>query len=327
MVGYSREPSEQQRVRQVATNTGLLLFVCRNSTPRQAILDVPYHVSVTPSSSVFLLTFAHIMAQDGAPSSQLPDISFPVGRPAEPGKWTPELDARLRAQEASNIQLKKQVLPRYLWPGGDRALAGIAIRAFLLGVSGAVGFLLTAALAYSGIRLWRPFFFLGVLCVFHFLEFWTTAAYNTPTAYISSFLLTNGSRYRQAHTVAFVEAIITSYFLPGWQARVNPPWVIALGIVMIVIGQVVRSLAMVQAGTNFNHQVQSQKNEGHELVTTGLYSIFRHPSYFGFFWWGLGTQVALGNTVSFVGYAVILWYFFYKRITRRFIMFIQSELC
>lgn len=258
-------------------------------------------------------------SQNGGPSPRA-DISFPVNRPASPGKWTPELDAKIRAQEAANIQLKTAVLPRYLWPGGDRSLAGIALRAFLLGVSGAVGFLLTAALAYNDVRLWRPAFFLGVLCVFHFLEFWTTAAYNTPTAYISSFLLTNGSRYRQAHTVAFIEAIITSFFFPSWQARVHPPWVVALGVLMIVVGQCVRSLAMVQAGTNFNHQVQRQKNEGHELVTTGLYSVFRHPSYFGFFWWGLGTQVALGNTVSFVGYAGILWYFFYTRITRKLSM-------
>ena len=34
------------------------------------------------------------------------------------------------------------------------------------------------------------------------LEFYTTAAYNTPIAYIDSFLLTNGDQYRQAHAVA-----------------------------------------------------------------------------------------------------------------------------
>lgn len=254
-------------------------------------------------------------SQNGAPGSPHVEISLPVNRPAEKGEWTPELDAKLRAQEASNIQLTKNVLPRYLWPGGDRSLAGIAIRAFLLGAAGTVGFVCAGFLAYHDVRLWRPFFFLAVLSVFHFLEFWTTAAYNTPTAYISSFLLTNGSRYRQAHTVAFIEAIITSYFFPTWQARVNPSWVIGLGVALITVGQVVRSLAMVQAGTNFNHQVQQKKNEGHELVTTGLYSVFRHPSYFGFFWWGLGTQVALGNSVSLAGYAFVLWYFFYKRIT------------
>lgn len=116
---------------------------------------------------------------------------------------------------------------------------------------------------------------------------------------------------------AFCETFITCYFFPGWQARVNPPWVITLGLVLVTVGQTVRSCAMVQAGSNFNHIVQSRKNDGHELVTAGLYSVFRHPSYFGFFWWGIGTQVVLGNVVSFVAYTGILWYFFKTRITRK----------
>jgi protein-S-isoprenylcysteine O-methyltransferase len=253
---------------------------------------------------------------NGTPTSPHPEISYPVNRPKENGKWTPELDAKLRAREASNIQFKASVIPRAYWPGGDRSLSDIAIRAFLLGVAGASGFLISALLVYFQSRLWRPCFFVGTLSVFHFLEFWITAEYNTPSAYVSSFLLTNGSRYRQAHTFAFFETLLTSYLLPGWQARVNPPSIIALGVTMIVVGQTVRSYAMKQAGTNFNHQVQSRKNEGHELVTTGLYAYFRHPSYFGFFWWGLGTQVALGNSISLVGYAGVLWYFFKTRISR-----------
>lgn len=257
--------------------------------------------------------------RNGAPTSPHPEISYPINRPVDKGEWTLELDARLRAQEAAiSQQFKKaNILPKAFFPGGDRSLSGIAIRAFLLGACGTIGFLLTTVLAYYDSRLWRPCFFVGVLSVFHFLEFYITAAYNTPTAYVSSFLLTNGNRYRQAHTIAFIEACITSYFFPGWQARVHHPAVIALGVVMIVVGQTVRSLSMAQAGTNFNHQVQSEKNEGHELVTTGLYAYFRHPSYFGFFWWGLGTQVVLGNTVSLLGYAGVLWYFFNHRIRRR----------
>jgi protein-S-isoprenylcysteine O-methyltransferase Ste14 len=51
-----------------------------------------------------------------------------------------------------------------------------------------------------------------------------------------------------------------------------------------------------------------------------LYAYFRHPSYFGFFWWGIGTQVMLGNTLCLVAYAGVLWYFFMKRITRKYFM-------
>jgi protein-S-isoprenylcysteine O-methyltransferase len=258
-------------------------------------------------------------SQNGKPTSPRPDISFPVNRPAERGEWSPDIDRKLRAKEASNIQFNKApVIPRAFLPGGDRSLAGIAIRAFVLGSTAVLGFVLAAVLIRDGSTLWRPPLFVGILSVFHFLEFWVTAEYNTPTANISSFLLTNGSHYRTAHTIAFFEALITSYFFPSWQSRVNPPPVVILGIAMVVVGQAVRSFAMVQAGTNFNHLVQSKKREDHELVTTGLYGIFRHPSYFGFFWWGLGTQVVLGNCISLFGYAGVLWYFFKTRITRRF---------
>jgi len=90
---------------------------------------------------------------------------------------------------------------------------------------------------------------------------------------------------------------------------------IIAGLAMISVGQGVRSIAMVQAGTNFNHIVQHQKANEHRLVTTGAYYYLRHPSYFGFFWWGLGTQLVLGNAVCCLGYAVVLWRFFSRRIS------------
>ena len=89
---------------------------------------------------------------------------------------------------------------------------------------------------------------------------------------------------------------------------------VSLGLFLMVLGQAVRSLAMVQAGANFTHTIQRRKREGHVLVTRGVYSVLRHPSYFGFFWWGLGTQLVLGNVVCFLGYAVVLWLFFAERI-------------
>lgn len=263
------------------------------------------------------------MASNGSATAHTArdNISLPVNRPAQVGEWTPELDAGLHAQEVSHVQAKPaNYVPLEYFPSGKRSLAGIGLRAFFLGNAAVAGFFLAAQLAYHGSHLWRPYLFLGTLSVFHFLEFYTTAAYNTPDAKISSFLLTNGAHYRIAHTVAFVETIVTSYFFPSWQANIHLPGVILVGIILVLVGQVVRSTAMAQAGTNFNHQVQSKKNDGHELVTRGLYAYFRHPSYFGFFWWGIGTQLMIGNTVCTLGYACVLWYFFKKRITRKYRM-------
>jgi len=73
---------------------------------------------------------------------------------------------------------------------------------------------------------------------------------------------------------------------------------------------------MAQAGSNFNHTVQMKRKEGHELVTHGIYAWLRHPSYFGFWWWSLGTQVVLGDGLCLVAYAIVLWRFFNGRIER-----------
>ena len=93
-------------------------------------------------------------------------------------------------------------------------------------------------------------------------------------------------------------------------------WWVTLGFALTVLGQATRTTAMAQAGSNFNHVVQAKKKEGHELVTHGVYAWLRHPSYFGFYWWGLGTQVVLGNGVCLVGYTIALWRFFRDRIEK-----------
>jgi protein-S-isoprenylcysteine O-methyltransferase len=85
---------------------------------------------------------------------------------------------------------------------------------------------------------------------------------------------------------------------------------------MVAIGQIFRSLAMIQAADNFAHQISTNKAPEHKLVTQGVYSLSRHPSYFGFFYWSIGTQVLLGNPISAVLFTFILWRFFHRRIQR-----------
>lgn len=45
----------------------------------------------------------------------------------------------------------------------------------------------------------------------------------------------------------------------------------------------------------FDFQVQFEKHRDHVLVTHGLYSLCRHPSYVGWFYWSIGTQVWYNN--------------------------------
>jgi protein-S-isoprenylcysteine O-methyltransferase len=83
---------------------------------------------------------------------------------------------------------------------------------------------------------------------------------------------------------------------------------------LALMGQWFRSCAMIQAGSNFSHQIEHRKRTNHVLVTDGIYSWSRHPSYFGFFWWAVGTQFILGNPLSILGYVLVLSRFFQDRI-------------
>lgn len=204
-----------------------------------------------------------------------------------------------------------------LLPNGSRSLSSIGLQAFWLGFGLAFCLCSTTWLLLNEYAIWRlPAFFAG-LSLFHSLEYYTTARFNVPTVRASSFLLfNNGRAYNTAHGLATLEIVVSSFF-PTYQSRLVHPITIAAGLALIFIGQTVRSVAMAQAGTNFNHTPVQTRKEDHVLVTTGLYGYLRHPSYFGFFWWALGTQLLVGNKVCFVGYAIALWLFFYRRIIGR----------
>jgi len=216
---------------------------------------------------------------------------------------------------------------RPYFPGQPRSLAGIAVRAFGLGAALAAGALVMATVvATTSSPLWRLPFFLSALSAFHFLEFWTTAAYNTPAAGVASFLLSaNWPAYAIAHAAAALECLVTSLAFPSraWAPLGTGPLFLLLGFALVVVGQTVRSAAMVQAGRSFNHTVQTHKAHGHVLVTTGIYATLRHPSYFGFFWWALGTQLVLGNVVCFFAYGAVLWRFFSARIRHEEIQLVR----
>ena len=69
-------------------------------------------------------------------------------------------------------------------------------------------------------------------------------------------------------------------------------WFISMiGLFLVIFGELLRKAAMFWAGQNFNHYVQHVREEGHQLVTDGVYNLFRHPSYVGWFYWSVGTQV------------------------------------
>lgn len=266
------------------------------------------------------------------------NISWPTERlPQHPEEeWHPSFTSHRSPSISSSISNSSSETPEIdptNLPTGTKSLSGISLRAFLLGTSLGLTTSLTLYLATLPTPFWRVPFFIGALSLFHFLEFIVTAQYNTPFATVKAFLLSsNGWAYNAAHGSAVVECLISHYFFPGQWAlgrilSFEGPFghvslLLVLGLVLTIVGQVIRTVAMATAAGNFNHHVQSEHRSGHVLVKTGLYRFLRHPSYFGFFWWGLGTQLVLGNVVCFVGYALVLWKFFATRIKREFHVFL-----
>ncbi|KAF8663466.1 hypothetical protein AX16_001035 [Volvariella volvacea WC 439] len=153
-------------------------------------------------------------------------------------------------------------------------------------------------------------FFVAAWAAFHWAEFAVTAGWNLEKCSVDSFLLDNGVMYHIANGTAVAEYLITIFFKPSFKANA---YFTPIGIFLVFAGQTLRSAAMIHASTNFSHTVAFIKRDNHKLVTDGVYAWFRHPSYAGFFYWALGTQLVLQNPASFILYAYLLWRFFYHR--------------
>ncbi|KAI6047414.1 Isoprenylcysteine carboxyl methyltransferase family-domain-containing protein [Pisolithus marmoratus] len=184
---------------------------------------------------------------------------------------------------------------------------------FVLGAVFSLGtvLFLSGGLVYPWWATYQLGFFLAAWSAFHWGEFAVTAGWNRDKCSVDSFLLDNGVTYHIANGSALVEYLITLYLKPSSKTF---PYVSQIGIILALSGQILRTAAMIHASTNFSHSVAFRKRESHKLVTNGVYSWSRHPSYAGFFYWALGTQLALQNTICFVGFAVTLWRFFSRRI-------------
>ena len=94
-------------------------------------------------------------------------------------------------------------------------------------------------------------------------------------------------------------------------------------VTVLVAGQAFRALAMVHANS-FSHIVKAVKHDDHTLVTTGVYAYSRHPSYVGFFYWAIATQLLLGNIVSTLAFVFVLNRFFTARIESEYPSFYAS---
>ena len=179
--------------------------------------------------------------------------------------------------------------------------------------------------------VWTWCFYITAMCTFHLLEFYVTAFFNPTVVSSDSFLVNHSKAYTVAAIIASTEFWFRFWFFSDTTSRTmtltttittttttttNYLWIsiTVLGILMVIVSQIIRSWAMMKCGESFNHYIQTQKKENHILVTNGIYAWLRHPSYFGFYYWSIGTQLVLHNPISCVLFALAGWKFFSQRI-------------
>ncbi|KAI3788043.1 hypothetical protein L2E82_00662 [Cichorium intybus] len=117
--------------------------------------------------------------------------------------------------------------------------------------------------------------------------------------------------YIIAMMLSILEYLLELYFFPGLKKY----WSISnTGLMLVVLGETIRKLAILTAGRAFTHFIQRYHEDHHKLITYGIYGIIRHPGYSGFLIWSVGTQIMLCNPFSSVAFGIVVWDFFHKRI-------------
>uniref|UniRef100_A0A0A8YG44 Protein-S-isoprenylcysteine O-methyltransferase n=1 Tax=Arundo donax TaxID=35708 RepID=A0A0A8YG44_ARUDO len=154
--------------------------------------------------------------------------------------------------------------------------------------------------------------FAAALVFFHGSEYILAAAFHgrrNVTATATSLLISK--QYVLAMSFAMLEHLTENFLFP----EVKEYWFVSnIGLLMVIIGEVIRKLAVVTAGRAFTHVIRIYHEDQHQLITHGIYRFMRHPGYSGFLIWAVGTQVMLCNPVSTVAFTLVLWRFFSKRI-------------
>ncbi|KAG9456333.1 hypothetical protein H6P81_000841 [Aristolochia fimbriata] len=162
-----------------------------------------------------------------------------------------------------------------------------------------------------GYTAWRQLLqMLAALIFFHFSEYvLAIIIHGRNNVSLSSLLISK--HYILAMACSFLEYLVEIVLFPELKEHW---WISNTGLAMILIGEIIRKAAIGTARQAFTHLIKIYYEDGHELVTEGIYRYMRHPGYSGFFIFATGTQVMLCNPLCTIAFAVVTWKFFSRRI-------------
>ena len=157
-----------------------------------------------------------------------------------------------------------------------------------------------------------PFAWFGLsVLAYHGSELAVQAYFNPRLLSAESLLLSK--HYLAAMGLAVLEYTLETLLFPETKAALLA-YLFLPGLLMAVVGDVLRKAAQINAGAAFTHEIQVERRKEHKLVTEGLYAYVRHPGYGAWMMWAVGTQVLLGNIVSIGFFYYAAFAFFSSRI-------------
>ncbi|KVH94677.1 protein-S-isoprenylcysteine O-methyltransferase B-like isoform X2 [Cynara cardunculus var. scolymus] len=167
---------------------------------------------------------------------------------------------------------------------------------------------MTEIFSYTACRQLSQMFF--AVLFFHGSEYLLAIIFHGKSNVTLKSLLIS-QQYVLAMIFSVLEYLLELYFFPELKENW---WISNLGLLMVVVGEIIRKLAIITAGRAFTHLIQRHHDERHKLITHGVYSIVRHPGYTGFLIWSVGTQIMLCNPVATFAFTLVVWNFFHRRI-------------
>ena len=166
-------------------------------------------------------------------------------------------------------------------------------------------------LLFTKTHFYQLYLFLITQSIFHYSEYISVITYHFDTIEFKSYLINHSTEWIISLITSYCETILGNIFFYDYKHNIYIFWT---GIIITLIGQIFRIGALFTGKKNFTHLLSYEKKPEQFLMTTGFYGISRHPSYFGFWIWGFGTQLMCGNLICSIGFPIGLYMFFQDRI-------------
>jgi protein-S-isoprenylcysteine O-methyltransferase len=183
---------------------------------------------------------------------------------------------------------------------------------YLIGLCLSIVFSFSISMTFFTDSIYYPLYiYFTTLCIYHYSEYLSVLIYHFEMVSCEYYLINHSKNWVISTLISFAEFIIGTYFFDKYK-KIKIFFII--GLLMTIVGQYFRIASLYTGKKNFTHRIRYDKANDHELITHGVYSLSRHPSYFGFYLWSVGIEVMCCNPICTIAFTIVLFKFFENRI-------------